>query len=94
MKRLFEKLASEACHSAIRAGDHVDAFQAREIVAQLFSCRHAWNCPHGRPTVVRIPRGKLEEWFQRRPFNWPALPSSRVPTATGKTEVALEFARR
>ena len=64
---LFEKLASEACHSAIRAGDFVDAYQAREIVSQLFRCQHAWNCPHGRPTVVRIPRGKLEEWFQRRP---------------------------
>jgi DNA mismatch repair protein MutL len=63
---VFEKLASEACHSAIRAGDFVDAYQAREIVSQLFGCQHAWNCPHGRPTVVRIPRGKLEEWFQRR----------------------------
>jgi DNA mismatch repair protein MutL len=63
---LFEKLASEACHSAIRAGDRVDTYQALEIVKQLFHCQHPWNCPHGRPTVVRIPRGKLEEWFQRR----------------------------
>jgi DNA mismatch repair protein MutL len=63
---LFEKLASEACHSAIRAGDRVDGFQALDLVKQLFVCQHPWNCPHGRPTVVRIPRGKLEEWFQRR----------------------------
>lgn len=63
---LFEKIASEACHSAIRAGDRVDTYQALEIVGQLFRCEHPWNCPHGRPTVVRIPRGKLEEWFQRR----------------------------
>ena len=63
---LFEKLASEACHSAIRAGDRLDTYQGREIVSQLFTCQHPWNCPHGRPTVVRLPRGKLEEWFQRR----------------------------
>jgi DNA mismatch repair protein MutL len=63
---LFEKLASEACHSAIRAGDRVDPFQALEIVGQLFDCEHPWNCPHGRPTVVRVARGKLEEWFQRK----------------------------
>lgn len=63
---LFEKIASEACHSAIRAGDRVDPLQAQELVKQLFFCEHPWNCPHGRPTVVRIPRGKLEEWFQRR----------------------------
>jgi DNA mismatch repair protein MutL len=65
-ERLFEKLASEACHSAIRAGDRVDSYQASEIVKQLFECEHPWNCPHGRPTVVRIARGKLEEWFQRK----------------------------
>ena len=65
-ENLFEKLASEACHSAIRAGDRVDTFTALDIVAQLFNCEHPWNCPHGRPTVVRVARGKLEEWFQRK----------------------------
>jgi DNA mismatch repair protein MutL len=65
-ENLFEKLASEACHSAIRAGDRVDTFQALEIVKQLFQCEHPWNCPHGRPTVVRVARGKLEEWFLRK----------------------------
>ncbi len=65
-ENLFEKLASEACHSAIRAGDRVDTFQALDIVGQLFDCEHPWNCPHGRPTVVRVARGKLEEWFQRK----------------------------
>jgi DNA mismatch repair protein MutL len=63
---LFEKLASEACHSAIRAGDRLERDEALELVDQLFACEHPWNCPHGRPTVARIPKGKLEEWFQRR----------------------------
>jgi DNA mismatch repair protein MutL len=65
-ERLFEKLASEACHSAIRAGDRLEKIQALELVEQLFACQHPWNCPHGRPTVVRIPRARFEEWFQRR----------------------------
>ena len=64
--RLFEKLASESCHSAIRAGDRMDATESETLVRDLFTCEHPWNCPHGRPTVVRIPRGKIEEWFQRR----------------------------
>ncbi|HUP58031.1 MAG TPA: hypothetical protein VM598_11305, partial [Bdellovibrionota bacterium] len=63
---LFEKLASEACHSSVRAGDRLDRAQALSLVARLFETSHPWNCPHGRPTVVRIPRGRLEEWFQRR----------------------------
>jgi DNA mismatch repair protein MutL len=63
---LFEKLASEACHSAIRAGDRLERVEALELIEQLFNCEHPWNCPHGRPTVARIPKGKIEEWFQRR----------------------------
>ena len=63
---LFEKLASEACHSAVRAGDQLDRLEAETITGKLFECQHPWNCPHGRPTVVRVPRGKIEEWFQRR----------------------------
>jgi DNA mismatch repair protein MutL len=63
---LFEALASEACHSAIRAGDHLEPEEAKHLVHQLFQCEHPWNCPHGRPTVVIVPESKLEEWFQRK----------------------------
>jgi DNA mismatch repair protein MutL len=63
---LFESLAREACHSAVRAGDPLENCEAQELMKQLFLCKHPWNCPHGRPTVVRVPQGKLEEWFQRR----------------------------
>ncbi|MGK5083368.1 DNA mismatch repair endonuclease MutL [Bdellovibrionota bacterium FG-1] len=63
---LFESLASEACHSAIRAGDRLEIAEASALVHQLFQCEHPWNCPHGRPTVVKVPRARFEEWFLRR----------------------------
>lgn len=65
-ERLFEKLASEACHSAVRAGDRLSEDAAQTIVESLMACTHPWNCPHGRPTVARVPRTRFEEWFQRR----------------------------
>jgi DNA mismatch repair protein MutL len=65
-EKLFEKLASEACHSAVRAGDRLDEATALTITDALFACEHPWNCPHGRPTVARVPRTRFEEWFQRR----------------------------
>jgi DNA mismatch repair protein MutL len=65
-ENLFERLASEACHSAIRAGDRLGDWEAASLVEQLFRCEHPWNCPHGRPTVARIPSARFEEWFQRR----------------------------
>jgi DNA mismatch repair protein MutL len=63
---LFEALASEACHSAVRAGDRLEREEATHLVQKLFECEHPWNCPHGRPTIVRVPKGRIEEWFQRR----------------------------
>lgn len=65
-EKLFESLASEACHSAIRAGDRIGAYEAASLMEALFSCEHPWNCPHGRPTVARVPRARFEEWFQRK----------------------------
>lgn len=69
---IFESLASEACHSAVRAGDRLETLEIHTLMEQLFQCEHPWNCPHGRPTVVQIPEGKLEDWFQR------AAPKSQI----------------
>lgn len=65
-ENLFEQLASEACHSAVRAGDILELEEAKMLVEQLFECEHPWNCPHGRPTIVQVAKTKLEEWFQRK----------------------------
>lgn len=62
---LFEALASEACHSAVRAHDALTRDQAESITRTLFQCEHPWNCPHGRPTVVRVPESRFSEWFLR-----------------------------
>jgi DNA mismatch repair protein MutL len=62
---LFERLASEACHSSFRAGDRLEREESLHLVSRLLKSEHPWNCPHGRPTFVRIPRAKFEEWFQR-----------------------------
>ncbi len=65
-EKMFETLASEACHSAVRAGDVLEVVESETLVDQLFECEHPWNCPHGRPTVVRVQKSKLEEWFHRK----------------------------
>jgi DNA mismatch repair protein MutL len=65
-EHLFESLASEACHSAVRAGDRLERAEADALARELFACEHPWNCPHGRPTIARVPRARFEEWFLRR----------------------------
>jgi DNA mismatch repair protein MutL len=57
--------ATIACHSAVRAGQplHADAMAA--IVRDVRATAHPTLCPHGRPTIVRVPRDELSRWFGR-----------------------------
>ena len=63
---LFEKIAMEACRSSFKAGDHMGEQAAIDLTRKLMNCEHPGNCPHGRPTYIKIPQLKIEEWFNRK----------------------------
>jgi DNA mismatch repair protein MutL len=57
--------ATLACHSAVRAGQALNVDQMASIVRDVIRTAHPTLCPHGRPTMVRIPRDELSRWFGR-----------------------------
>jgi DNA mismatch repair protein MutL len=57
--------ASLACHSAVRAGQPLGSEVMSAIVRDLFQTPHRTLCPHGRPTMVRVPKDELSRWFGR-----------------------------
>ncbi len=57
--------ATLACHSAVRAGQPLPVEAMAAIVRDLLVTAHPTLCPHGRPTVVRVPRDELSRWFER-----------------------------
>jgi DNA mismatch repair protein MutL len=57
--------ATLACHSAVRAGQPLNGEAMAAIVRELQRTAHPTLCPHGRPTIVRIPRGDVTRWFGR-----------------------------
>jgi DNA mismatch repair protein MutL len=57
--------ATLACHSAVRGGQPLNLEQMGSIVRDVFRTAHPTLCPHGRPTMVRIPREELSRWFGR-----------------------------
>ena len=57
--------ATLACHSAVRAGQALNLEQMGSIVRDVFRTAHPTLCPHGRPTIVRVPREELSRWFGR-----------------------------
>jgi DNA mismatch repair protein MutL len=63
---LHERMAATlACHSAVRAGQRLSPDVMSAIVRDLARATHPTLCPHGRPTLVRIPRGEVTRWFGR-----------------------------
>jgi DNA mismatch repair protein MutL len=64
--RSDERLAATiACHSAVRAGQPLQPETMAAIVRDLATTAHPTLCPHGRPTIVRIPRDDVSRWFGR-----------------------------
>jgi len=54
-----------ACRSAIKAGTVCTLEQCQRLVAQLRAAECPFTCPHGRPTMIRFSRAKLDEMFLR-----------------------------
>jgi DNA mismatch repair protein MutL len=64
-KLLDDVLNMMACKAAVKAGD---ALGPQEIASLLANWKHvegSSNCPHGRPTVLRLSLADLEKQFHR-----------------------------
>ncbi|MFC1526517.1 hypothetical protein ACFL6X_06885, partial [Candidatus Latescibacterota bacterium] len=57
--------ASMACHTSIRTGERLTAEEMETLVHRLLQAREPFICPHGRPTMVRIPLDELDRLFGR-----------------------------
>jgi DNA mismatch repair protein MutL len=58
-------LATLACHTSVRAGQTLTAFEQQGLIDQLAGCEGPRTCPHGRPTVIVITKHQLERQFGR-----------------------------
>src|SRR5436309_3997021 len=63
--RLERFAATYACRAAIKAGQHLEPDEMRELVARLLTATLPAHDVHGRPTVVQLPRDELERRFGR-----------------------------
>ena len=54
-----------ACKAAVKAGDVLVKEEMKELVNRLFSTKHPYYCPHGRPIIVQISMDELDGRFER-----------------------------
>ena len=52
-RRITNMLASKACRSSIMVGDSLSNKNMENIVHTLANLQSPWNCPHGRPTMLK-----------------------------------------
>ncbi len=62
---LTEKIASLACKAAVKGGMHLSLAEANNLIDELLSLDNPYNCPHGRPTIIRMSKSELERKFKR-----------------------------
>ena len=54
-----------ACKAAVKAGDVLVKEEMQELVNRLFSTKHPYYCPHGRPIIVQMSLHELDGRFER-----------------------------
>jgi DNA mismatch repair protein MutL len=62
---LHEVLDMMACKAAVKAGDRMSDAELTELLALRERVERSSNCPHGRPTTIRVPIRELEKRFGR-----------------------------
>lgn len=61
----YNKIASLACKSAVKAKDELKDIEIKSLISSLDEIEDPFNCPHGRPTLIKITFNELEKRFKR-----------------------------
>jgi DNA mismatch repair protein MutL len=66
----LEKLLEEwifmlACRTAIKSKEKLSIQEMDELIQELGNCDNPFSCPHGRPTIIKIPKQELDKRFER-----------------------------
>jgi len=62
---ILEKIASAACKAAVKGGNRISFIEANALIDKLLSLDNPYNCPHGRPTIIKMSKNELERKFKR-----------------------------
>lgn len=62
---ILAKVASMSCKAAIKGNMRISLLEANELFDELLSLENPYNCPHGRPTVIKMTKQEIEKKFKR-----------------------------
>ena len=62
---ILEKIASMSCKAAIKGNQKISFEEAKILIDELLELENPYNCPHGRPTVIKMTKTEIEKKFKR-----------------------------
>ena len=62
---ITEKIASMSCKASIKGNTKISFAEADALIDELLSLENPYNCPHGRPTIIKMSKEELEKKFKR-----------------------------
>ena len=62
---VHDKIASMSCKAAVKGNTRLTLKEVEELVDELMGLENPYNCPHGRPTIIKMTERELEKKFKR-----------------------------
>lgn len=61
-------IANIACKMSIKANHDMSLLEMEALIGDLARCDNPSNCPHGRPTLIKLSKNDIEKLFRRTGF--------------------------
>lgn len=62
---LRHHIATMSCKAAVKGNRKISHEEADALIDELLTLENPYNCPHGRPTIIRVTKTELEKKFKR-----------------------------
>lgn len=64
-EKIYISIATKACKAAIKGNNIISEEEIKTLVKEMLELDNPYQCPHGRPTVIRMTKRELEVKFAR-----------------------------
>ena len=61
----LNKIATMACKAAVKANDYLTQVEMENLISDLRYIDNPFNCPHGRPIIIKFTEYELDKKFRR-----------------------------
>ena len=65
VKQIPGGIFSTYANTVLKAGDKLDETECISLIDKLFSTKHPYYCPHGRPIIINLSINDLDKRFER-----------------------------